>query len=339
MQLPVFEIRSPRPLVDRHRRSVAYLRLSLTKACAMRCTYCRPQRIVSTRGEPTLTAAELERLVRHLVQSAGVRKVRLTGGDPTSRADLIEIVSRLARIRGIEDLAMTTNGLTLTRQAALLREAGLARINVSLDALDRQLFADITGVDGLDRVLSGIDAAQRAGLSPVKINCVVVGGTNDDRLGEMVTFAADRHLEVRFIEMMPMGPLAASWSRRYVSAATMRLRMADTVAAWRGVSAAPGPGEHAAARRYEARLRDGRVARVGFVSPMSDHFCDGCNRLRITASGDIYPCLMDEPRGNLLNAAQAGDMAAVDEALDAAFARKQATHPEVGHAVMTHIGG
>ncbi|MEO0964601.1 MAG: GTP 3',8-cyclase MoaA [Planctomycetota bacterium] len=339
MLLQLLEPPRFRRVVDRQRRRIEYLRLSLTKACSMRCVYCRPRFLNHPRDEPILTPDEIDRLVRHLVEGVGVRKVRLTGGDPTCRADLIEIVERLARIDGVADLAMTTNALTLAELARPLQRAGLGRVNVSLDTLDPQRFAAMTGVDGLDRVLAGIEAAGRVGLGPVKLNSVVVRGENDGELGSLVRHAQRHGLEVRFIELMPMGPLAATWAERYVTVAQMRDGMSDTVRAWEPVEPRDRSSRHDAARRYLARLRDGGVARVGFISPMSDHFCEECNRLRITANGDVFPCLMDEPRGNVLSALRDGRDAAITDELDRAYDAKAEVHPPVAPGVMTHIGG
>ena len=214
---------------DRNGRHIAYLRLSLTSACQMRCSYCRPDWLRNCRKASDLTPEEIEVVARHLVQRHGVRKVRLTGGDPTARPDLLEIIQRLASIKGLCDLAMTTNGLTLERMASRYADAGLKRVNVSLDSLDRDRFASITGVDGLERVLAGIDAAQEAGLTPLKINTVVLRGENEEKLPSLVRFAADRGVSIRFIELMPMGPMADQWGDRYVSAAEVRARLSDSL--------------------------------------------------------------------------------------------------------------
>lgn len=339
MLLDLLEIPRVRGVADRQHRRIEYLRLSLTKACSMRCVYCRPRQLNHPRGEPMLSPDEVERLVRHLVESVGVRKVRLTGGDPTCRKDLVEIVERVAGIDGVADLAMTTNALTLDKLAMPLKRAGLGRVNISLDTLDPERFAAMTGVDGLTRVLAGIDAAIDAGLRPIKLNCVVLRGENDADLASLIRLAVRRDIEVRFIELMPMGPLASAWAERYVTAEQMRDGLSDTVASWERVEQADSPAKHDAARRYLARLHDGGVARVGFISPMSDHFCEQCNRLRITANGDVFPCLMDEPRGNVLSALRDGDPDAITDELERAYDGKADVHPPIAPGVMTHIGG
>lgn len=316
-------------------RGIGYLRLSLTKACSMRCTYCRPGWLEQPRGEPMLTPAELEQLATHLVKHYGLSKVRLTGGDPTSRRELVEVIQRLAQVDGIKDLSMTTNGLTLVKRAQDYADAGLQRINLSMDSLDPERFAQMTGVDGLSRVLAGIDAARQAGIGPIKINTVVLRGENDVELPALVRFAARRGVVIRFIELMPMGPLASTWSQRYVPEQEMRERIDEIARSWELL-----PQGHDAARRYRVELDDGSVAEVGFITPMSCNFCADCNRVRLAADGAIYPCLMDVPRGSLLDAVRpVFDGEAVDKALREAFAQKQPEHPHDGFVVMTHIGG
>ncbi len=263
----------------------------------MRCVYCRPEGYATHRDESELSPDEIEAIVRHLSDSHGLVKVRLTGGEPTVCPDLLEIVRRVSRIAGIADLAMTTNGLTLSRQAAALREAGLKRINISIDSLNPQTFAAVTGVNQLPRVLDGIDAALSAGLCPVRLNTVVVRGQNENDLPELLEFAAAKGVEIRFIELMPMGPLHEKWSQRYVPESEMRDTLSSTVDFWR-----PLPGGAESARRYHALLADGSQATVGFITAMSHPFCDQCDRMRIGAGGELYPCLMDRPAGNILPA-------------------------------------
>ncbi len=320
---------------DGHGRGIRYLRLSLTQACGMRCVYCRPAVECRAPTDTALTASELHNLVRHLVSMHGLRKVRLTGGEPTARADIVEIVSRLAGIDGLHELTLTTNGLSLERLAAPLARAGLSRVNVSLDSLDARRFARITGVDGLSRVLAGIAAAVRSGLSPVKLNAVVIRGENDDELPDLVRFAAEQNLEIRFIELMPMGPLAAQWSRRYVSEAEMRDRLDSAVREWIEL-----PRDAGSARTVRVVLADGRSARVGFITAMSCPFCDRCDRIRIGSDGTFYPCLMDRPGGRLLDALRpVFNARRLDDILSAGLSAKAGEHPMVGFGVMTHIGG
>lgn len=322
-------------LLDAHGRGIQYLRLSLTQACAMRCTYCRPVTHGQPHGEAVLSVDEIDRLIHHLAGHHGLRKVRLTGGDPTSRPELTQIIQRIAAVPGIRELAMTTNGLTLARRAAEYAEAGLQRVNVSLDSLDRWRFEAMTGVDGLERVLAGIDAAEAAGLSPIRINTVVVRDQNHADLPALVRFAATRGFEVRFIELMPMGPLAAQWAQRYVPEAEMREQLSGTVIDWR-----PLDQKHDAARRYRVTLEDGRQATIGFITPMSCNFCAACNRIRIASDGTLFPCLMDRPGPSLLLAFRPRfDAERLDQLLREGLTGKRPEHPAQGHTMMVQIGG
>ncbi len=322
-------------LSDSLGRGIGYLRLSLTPACPMRCAYCRPAVIDHLPTDQTMSPATIERLVRHLVNRWGLRKVRLTGGEPTVRTDLLEIVQRLAGVEGIDDLAMTTNGLTLPRQAQELARAGLKRVNISLDSLRPETFARMTGVKGPARVIEGIAAAMESGMAPIRLNSVILAGDNDAEIPDLVRFAAARSLEIRFIELMPMGPLAGQWGRRYVSAQEMRLRLEPIARKW--VELEQG---HDSARRHRLTLDTGHEVTVGFITPMSCNFCAACNRIRITAAGDVYPCLMDKPRGNIADVLRgAFDPDALDAVLREALSHKAAEHPVTGFTQMTILGG
>lgn len=330
-------------------RTLEYLRLSLTARCNLRCAYCRPrrgdaredgpERLAPSRPAAPLSSDEIAALVGHLAARHGLRKVRLTGGEPTCREDLAAIVARLTRVPHLRQVTLTTNGLTLTRDAAVLAQAGLRRVNISLDALDPAVFARMTGAAVLPRVLAGIAAARRAGLAPVKLNTVVMRGLNDGELPGLVRFAADHGHEIRFIELMPMGPLAARWGVHYVGEVEMRARLADAVEAWEPLDAPAGAGA-GPARRYRAWLPGGVAALVGFVTPMSCDFCGACNRIRVTADGELYPCLMGGAAGSLLPALRPRlDGAQLSALLAEALAGKAAAHPVTGAAVMTRLGG
>jgi cyclic pyranopterin phosphate synthase len=321
-------------MIDSLGRSVDYLRLSITRTCMMQCSYCRPA-APGRDGRPVLTLAEIVALVRHLVVRHGVTKVRLTGGEPTTRRDLPRLVQCLSAIKGLHSLVMTTNGLSLAEQATRLAGAGLQRVNVSLDSLCPRTFARITGVDGLERVLRGVDAAVAAGLTPVKLNAVVVRGENDRELPALIEFAARRMLEIRLIELMPMGPLSDRWAERFVPEDAMRRRLAERVVSWEAL-----PGGVDSARRFSVRLDDGRQATVGFIAAMSRPFCGRCNRLRIAADGAVYPCLMGAAAETLLPALRpVFNPSAVDQLLESHLTRKAVQHPVAGAAVMSHLGG
>jgi len=300
----------------------------------MRCVYCRPGFHRNT-ADDLLSPRELETIVRRLVEEHGVCKVRLTGGDPTARADLEEIIGRIARIKGIDDLAMTTNGLSLAVRAQAYADAGLARINVSLDSLDPDQFSRMTGVDGLSRVIQGIDAARDANLTPIKLNTVVLRGENEGQIAGLVRFAADRQATIRFIELMPMGPLAAEWADRYLPAEKMRARLTETVTKWEPLEQGSDSAES-----FRATLDDGRSVTIGFITPMSCNFCSACNRIRLAADGSLYPCLMDRPSGSFLPAVRPRfDPELFDNLLNEGIARKALEHPAEGFVTMTVIGG
>ena len=342
--LPLRLLATPVPdagpgLRDGSGRSVHYLRLSVTGNCSMRCGYCRPE-VDANRPEPgRLDAGGIRFLVRHLHGRFGLRKVRLTGGEPTTRRDLPELVAAV-RGAGVDEVAITTNGLTLPRDARRLADAGLSRANVSLDTLDAGRFEKLTGVDGLGRVLRGIDAARDALPGGVKLNAVVIAGHNDgDDLLALARYAAARGLPLRFIELMPMGPLAGAWAGRYVPASAMKATLRAA-----GVRLEALPETADAARRFRAVLpaapgEAAGVADLGFITPMSCNFCAGCDRLRVSADGDLHPCLMDDARGNVADAIRRRDAAEIDRLLAAAFGEKAAEHPAAGPAIMTRMGG
>ncbi len=319
---------------DSHGRAIEDLRLSVTKESESRCMYGNSAEDVGSGIEP-LSAGEIECLVRHLVLKHGIRKVRLTGPEPTKRADLVEIVGRLGGIGGLEDLAMTTDGLALAEQAKALKKAGLRRVNISLDSLDPEKYERIRGVDGLVGALRGIDAAMAAGLTPVKLNTVVVRGENDQDVSELLLFAVDKGLEIRFIELMPVGPGAGRWEERYVAEQEIRQRLGDVVTTWR-----PGVPGNESARRYRVGLPYGRRGTVGFVSAMSCPFCNSCNRIRIGADGTFYPCLMNRGAGSVMGALRPGFRAEeLDRLLGQGLSEKAQEHPSFGLSATTGMGG
>ena len=308
--------RKPFSLVDLQAREVHYLRLSVTDRCNYRCTYCMPAEGVDVvpRAE-LLTFDEIEHLTRVFV-GLGVRKVRITGGEPMVRRGITDLVGQLARIPGLEDLAMTTNGHLLASLAEPLRAAGLARLNVSLDTLNPQRFAQIARRDGLADVLRGLDAARAAGFASIKLNTVVMRGVNDDELGQLADFAAEHGFVARFIESMPIGAGASLTPESFVSAADMRARLAQThELAQDLLHGHPGGGP---ARYWLARPRSGGpVARIGFISAISERFCQLCNRVRLSSTGTLRECLSLAGELSLRDLLRAGTS---DEAIAAAIA-------------------
>jgi cyclic pyranopterin phosphate synthase len=261
------------------------LRISLTDQCALRCLYCRPQPgPAGERSRAQLTRADILRFVTVARATLGVAKVRLTGGEPLLRADLLDIVAALAGL-GLPDLALTTNGQALAALAAPLRAAGLGRINVSLDSLAADTFAHMRQGGELALTLQGIDAALAAGLAPVRINTVVMRGINDHEVDAIVDFALARGCEPRFIELMPSGLAPADFQRWFVPSAEVRTRLARRYPL---VPEAYVPGS--SSRRFAITTGAG-TGHVGFISPGSHPFCAGCRRLRLTADGRLLGCL------------------------------------------------
>jgi len=324
--------RRPAPLVDASGRRISYLRLSLTDRCNFRCSYCAP--LGPDRCEDPLGRAELARLVGVFAR-LGVRRVRLTGGEPTLRRDLLEIVSDVRATPGIEEIALTTNGHLLSTLAAPLRTAGVSRLNVSLDTLDPARLHRISGhAATLERIVSGIEAAFAAGFDSVKLNVVVVAGVNEDELGALARFAWRFGATARFIELMPFGA-----GRPVPTAAVKRLLEAQ------GVSLAPDPtrGWGPAYHMRGTSEADGRRVSglVGFIGAMTEGFCQGCNRVRVGADGSLRACLGGRDRVPLapLLAAGAPD-AEIAARIEAALLLKRDRHhmDEDGGALLPMIG-
>ncbi len=279
-------------LVDLQAREVRYLRLSVTDRCNYRCTYCMPADGVVFAGRGALLDfGEIERLVRIFV-GLGIRRVRLTGGEPLVRRDIVDLIARIAAIDGVEDLAMTTNAHLLADLAAPLRAAGLRRLNVSLDTVDAARFSEMTRGGQLHHVVAGLTAAREAGFRDTKLNVVVLRGANLDGLDDLLTFAATEGLLPRFIEYMPIG-LDAHWGPdQFVSSDEMRTVLATN---WRleadPTSTVPGGGP---ARYWLAHHRGQPQlppVQLGFISALSENFCRSCNRVRLSSIGTLRECL------------------------------------------------
>jgi cyclic pyranopterin phosphate synthase len=274
-------------LADAFRRPITYLRISVTDRCNLRCTYCMPEAGLPWIPKPEiLSFEEIEQIVR-AAASVGVRSIRLTGGEPLVRRGLARLVGRLSAIDGIEDVALSTNGLLLAEQAGPLAEAGLRRVNVSLDTLKPERFESIARRPGLERVLAGIDAAIAAGLAPLKINCVVMRGSNDDELAAFAALTRERPVFVRFIEMMPVLDNVDAQRDAYVSSD----EILERIRAVEALEPSPGPGGNGPARYFAFA---GAPGAVGVISPLSHDYCDTCNRVRLTADGRLRLCLFGD---------------------------------------------
>ena len=335
-------IQRPEPttsLIDQFGRRIRYLRVSVTDRCNLRCSYCMPAG--PEEWEPLadhLTALEIERVIR-VAARLGVERVRLTGGEPLLRPDLVEIAARVAAVPSIIDLSLTTNGVFLARQAAALRRAGVDRVNVSLDSLDPAAFKSITGRDRHHEVLAGIEAALAVGMTPVKLNIVALKGVNGAEILDFVAFARETGVRLRFIEEMPMGTAEAWRPDHYLSCEAIR-REIDAVYPLEPVDGVDGNGP---AETYRIRGTD---TVIGFITPISANFCPACNRMRITPDGFIRPCLSPCDELDLRHPLRNGGG---DPAIEALFRRAMAIKPErhsfqwqepvVMFRTMSQIGG
>lgn len=291
--------RAPAPLVDQFRRPITYLRISVTDRCNLRCIYCMPEAGLQWIRKPEiLTYEEIVRIVE-AGASVGVRSVRLTGGEPLVRRDLPDLVRMLAAVAGIEDISLSTNGVLLAENVAALACAGLKRVNVSLDTLREDRFFAIARRRGLDRVLAGIDAALAAGLSPVKINCVVMRGRNDDELSALAELTRDRDVYIRFIEVMPVEENVELQRDAYISSDEILARLE----ACGDLVPVDGPAGNGPARYFAFR---GAKGAVGVISPLSHDYCERCNRVRLSAEGRLRLCLFGDHGIDLREPLRAG---------------------------------
>jgi len=304
---------------DTFGRTIDYLRISITEACNFRCIYCAPNGHTTPHESP-LTAGDIERIVRAAV-ALGITKIRLTGGEPLLRRDIIKIVRAISSVAGVQDLALTTNGFLLARLARDLVDAGLVRVNISLDTLRRDRFTEIVGVDAFDAVWGGILAAQDAGLAPIKINVVAMRGINDDEFIDFARLTIDHPWHVRFIELMPVGANDVArefFDKHFISASELIARMPE-------LAQSDSPQGNGPARTY--RL-PGAQATLGFITPASEHFCNACNRLRVTAHGALCACLFGERGEDMRGALCEGvSESKLQELLARAIDKKPEQHP------------
>lgn len=321
---------------DSFHRPIDYLRISVTDRCNLRCAYCMP-----AEGVPLMPHSDIltyEEIVK-VVQAAaelGISKVRLSGGEPLVRAGLFNLVEMISRIDGIDDISLTTNGILLASQAADLKEAGLRRVNISLDTLKRERFHHITGYDGLSQTLAGIDQARKIKLDPVKINVVAMKGVNDDELLDFALLSKDEGWHVRFIEIMPFR--SRTIEADFISAGEM-MHQFSSLGPLEPFLSQAGNGPAKYYRFPEAK------GTIGFITPISEHFCFKCNRLRLTASGQLLPCLLSDDEVDLrLVIRKEGSSQEIKDLIIKAIAGKPEGHRVVqGHVpqkrLMSQIGG
>ncbi|QNE22488.1 GTP 3',8-cyclase MoaA [Kribbella qitaiheensis] len=292
---------SPPGLADNYGRVATDLRVSLTDRCNLRCTYCMPEEGLEWLAKPELlTDDEVVRLVSVAVTHLGVDEIRFTGGEPLLRRGIVGIVSRTTQLRPRPQVSLTTNGIGLARQAEALREAGLDRVNVSLDTVRADTFEQMTRRDRLKDVLAGLEAAQRVGLTPVKVNAVLMRGVNDDQAGELLQFCLDHGYELRFIEQMPLDA-QHGWSRDTMITADEILEMLGEQFGLEPVDAATRGS--APAESFTVR---GGPATVGIIASVTRPFCGDCDRVRLTADGQVRDCLFARTESDLRTALRAG---------------------------------
>ena len=322
-------MKSSAPLIDQFARRISYLRLSVTDRCDLRCAYCMPERQTFLPKAEVLTLEELHKLALGFI-ARGITKLRLTGGEPLVRRDMIELVEALGRKLGaddgngrLEELTLTTNATRLAEFAERIARAGVRRINVSLDTLDRAGFARLARRDSLPQVLEGIAAAKAAGLA-VKLNTVALKGLNEHELPDLIAWAHGQGFDLTLIEVMPLGEVEEDRFDHYLPLSAVRESLE------RRWTLTPSGHRTGGPARYFDVSETGRQevqGRLGLITPLTNNFCDGCNRIRVTATGQLYPCLGGREQVDLRAALRSGDPdAAVAEALDQAMRIKPLRH-------------
>lgn len=270
-------------LIDSFNRKIEYVRLSVTDRCDLRCFYCLPKNYKDFE-EPSewLSFNEIERVIKAFSE-LGVSRIRLTGGEPLVRKNLPQLAHRLSNIPGIDDLSLSTNAVQLKRHAQDLKAAKVSRLNVSLDSLNPQRFKEITNGGKLQKVIDGLMAAKQAGFNPIKLNTVLMKGINDDEAEDLVEFCIEHGFTLRFIETMPVGDTGRQASNQFVNLQGIKQRLAEKYDLIPGVMPGGGPARYMQVAGTELR--------IGFITPLSQHFCETCNRVRLTADGTLYLCL------------------------------------------------
>jgi cyclic pyranopterin phosphate synthase len=307
------------PMIDRFGRRISYLRVSVTDRCDFRCVYCMAEDMIFLPRQSVLSLEELDRLASAFV-ARGVRKLRLTGGEPLVRRNIMSLIGSLSRHlgKGLDELTLTTNGSQLARYADALTDCGVARINVSLDTLDPVKFRAITRFGDLAQVMRGIDAADRAGIK-IKINTVALRDINEDEIADLIRWSHGRGFDLTLIETMPMGEIDADRTDQYLPLSLVRARLSQLFTLDETDYRTGGPARYVKVRETGGRL--------GFITPMTHNFCESCNRVRVTCTGTLYMCLGQEATVDLrapLRASASDDY--LHAAIDEAIARKPKGH-------------
>lgn len=328
-------------LRDAHNRVIRDLRISLTDRCNFRCFYCLPNGEPPLARKETILTFEEIAYISEIFVSLGIEKIRLTGGEPLIRREVPRLVASLAKLRPrLRDLALTTNGFDFPRHAKALKEAGLDRVTISLDSLDRNRFLDITGVDALERVFAAIETARSLGFEPVKINAVIIRGRNDDELADFARFAREHSVAMRFIEFMPLDS-GHEWNREMVVPGR---EIRDTINAVFPLKLMENSRGSETAWKYQ--FADGSTGEIGIIAPVTEMFCGACSRIRLTADGQIRTCLFSTVEHNLRDVIRGGNSREqIVEFIEAVVLKKEPRHhvndPEFVQPArtMSFIGG
>ena len=312
-------------LLDPFKRKINYLRISVTDRCNLRCGYCMPEEgIPLIRHDDILTYEEILRIVR-VFAIEGISKVRLTGGEPLVRKGIAKFISRLSQVEELKDLSLTTNGVLLKEFAASLKQAGLKRVNISLDSLKRERFCQISHRDEFDRVWSGIEEALRVGLTPIKINMVAIQGLNDDEIEDFARLTLDLPVTVRYIEYMPSGN-GKTWKKSDLLTIPQIKSRLEKVGPLVCITSEPWDGP---AKRYRI---EGAMGEIGLIGAVSSHFCSDCNRIRLTPDGKIRTCLFSDDEIDVRELLRKGGS---DDDLKERLLEALRSKPE-GHQIDTH---
>ncbi|MEP6946794.1 MAG: GTP 3',8-cyclase MoaA [Acidobacteriota bacterium] len=312
----------PMPLRDAHDRIIRDLRISVTDRCNFRCFYCLPNGEPPMARKDTLLTFEEIAYVSEIFVSLGIEKIRLTGGEPLLRKDIATLAAGISRLKpALKDLALTTNGFILPSLAAGLREAGVDRVTISLDSLDRAKFAKITGIDALDKVFEAIESAKICGFHPIKINAAVIRGHNDDELVDFARFAREFDIGMRFIEFMPLDS-GHEWKREMVVPGR---EIYETINAVYPLELADASRGSETAWKY--KFSDGAPGEIGIIAPVTEMFCGACSRIRLTADGQIRTCLFSTTEHNLRDILRSGAARGeIVEFIEAVVLKKEARH-------------
>lgn len=295
-------------------REISYMRISVTDRCNLRCKYCMPEEGIEDLGHENILSFEsIERIIKASTE-LGITKFRLTGGEPLVRSGIVDLIEILAKIKGVEELTLTTNGIMLDKYAEALKNAGLDRVNISLDTMDPKKYAEITRGGDLSRVIAGINASINAGLLPVKINVVAIAGFNDDEINDFVQLTLNHPVDIRFIELMPIGHAQLDQGYTFMSSEDIKKRLPNLIHLENHCGVADN-------FKYS-----NAIGKIGFISPMSNHFCGICNKIRLTADGKLKPCLHSNQEIDLNHILKSGDNEKLKGIIATAIMHKEQRH-------------